>query len=172
MLMRLNEITSWLTDIFATAGCPNEEARLIAVHLVDADASGHPSHGIVRVPRYIDYIHAGTVRPVCAYETLVDSETLCLIDGQYSFGQVLGHHVVNRAEDMCQKNGLGIIALRNAGHLGRIGGWAELLAEKVLSLFILSLLPAQESLPLLAVNRRAFQPHLWRLVCRTKQRIM
>ena len=79
MLIRVNEITSWLTDIFATAGCPYEEARLIAVHLVDADASGHPSHGIVRVPRYIDYIHAGTVRPVCANETLVDSETLCLI---------------------------------------------------------------------------------------------
>ena len=102
MLIRVNEITSWLTDIFATAGCPNEEARLIAVHLVDADASGHPSHGIVRVPRYIDYIHAGTVRPVCAYETLVDSETLCLIDGQYSFGQVLGHHVVNR-QRICAK---------------------------------------------------------------------
>ena len=130
MLIKVHEITSWLTNIFTTAGCPDEEARLIAVHLVDADASGHPSHGIVRVPRYIDYIHAGTVRPVCAYETLVDSETLCLIDGQYSFGQVLGHHVVNRAENMCQKNGLGIIALRNAGHLGRIGGWAELLADK------------------------------------------
>ena len=130
MLIRTTEITTWLTDIFIAAGCPSEEAHLIAVHLVDADASGHPSHGIVRVPRYIDYIREGTVRPVCAYETLVELETLCLIDGQYSFGQVLGHHVVNRAETMCHKNGLGIIALRNAGHLGRIGGWAELLADK------------------------------------------
>ena len=130
MLIRTNQIIAWLTDIFATAGCPDEEARLIAVHLVDADASGHPSHGIVRVPRYIEYIREGTVRPVCAYEILVETETLCLIDGQYSFGQVLGHHVVNKAETMCNKNGLGIIALRNAGHLGRIGGWAELLADK------------------------------------------
>ena len=56
MLIRVNEITSWLTKIFATAGCPDEEALLIAVHLVDADASGHPSHGIVRVPRYIDSV--------------------------------------------------------------------------------------------------------------------
>ena len=130
MLIRLNDITSWLTDIFAIAGCPDGEARLIALHLVDADASGHPSHGIVRVPRYIDYIREGTVRPVCAYETLVEAGNLCLIDGQYSFGQVLGHHVVNRAETLCRETGLGIIALRNAGHLGRIGGWAELLADK------------------------------------------
>ena len=43
MLIEINSITSWLTDIFEQAGCPSDEARLIAVHLVDADASGHPS---------------------------------------------------------------------------------------------------------------------------------
>lgn len=130
MLIELEIITSWLTEIFEQAGCPAEEAKLIAVHLVDADASGHPSHGIVRVPRYIDYIKEGTVRPVCAYETLVESGNLRLLDGQFSFGQVLGHEVVKLAEELCKETGLGIIALRNAGHLGRIGGWAELLADK------------------------------------------
>ena len=130
MLINVEVITSWLTDIFTTAGCPADEAELIAVHLVDADASGHPSHGIVRVPRYIDYLKEGTVRPVCAYEQLVEAGNLHLLDGQYSFGQVLGHHVVRLAEQLCQQTGLGIIALRNAGHLGRIGGWAELLADK------------------------------------------
>ncbi len=49
-------IDDWLSEIFTAAGCPAYEARLIAENLVDADASGHPSHGIVRVPRYIDYI--------------------------------------------------------------------------------------------------------------------
>ncbi len=51
--MRINqdEITNWLDALFTAAGCPKEEAKLIASHLVDADASGHPSHGIVRVPR-------------------------------------------------------------------------------------------------------------------------
>jgi len=50
MLIRVDVITSWLTDIFATVGCPNEEARLIAVHLVDADASGHPSTALSGSP--------------------------------------------------------------------------------------------------------------------------
>ena len=129
MLIKIEEITAWLTAIFEQAGCPSEEANLIAVHLVDADASGHASHGIVRVPRYIDYIKDGTVRPVCAYQTLVDAGNLRLLDGQFSFGQVLGHHVVSLAENLCEQTGLGIIALRNAGHLGRIGGWAEMLAD-------------------------------------------
>ena len=123
------EITNWLTSLFIAAGCPEEEARLIASHLVDADASGHPSHGIVRVPRYMDYIKEGTVRPVCAFETLMETGCLQLIDGQYSFGQVLGHHVIAKARQLVDEQGMALIGLRNAGHLGRIGGWAELLAD-------------------------------------------
>ena len=123
------EITNWLTAMFTAAGCPEDEAALISVHLVDADASGHPSHGIVRVPRYMEYIEHGTVRPVCAHQTMMSSGSLRLIDGQYSFGQVLGHHVVAQAKEMVATDGLALIGLRNAGHLGRIGGWAELLAE-------------------------------------------
>jgi len=122
-------VTGWLAAMFTAAGCPENEAGLIAVHLVDADASGHPSHGIVRVPRYMDYIREKTVRPVCAFDTIMSSGSLRLIDGQYSFGQVLGHHVVAEAKEMVADGGLALIGLRNAGHLGRIGSWAELLAD-------------------------------------------
>ena len=81
----------------------------------------------------MEYIKEGTVRPVCAIETLMSSGSLRLIDGQYSFGQVLGHHVVAQAKEMVASQGLALIGLRNAGHLGRIGGWAELLADRGLS---------------------------------------
>ena len=67
--------------------------------------------------------------------------------------------MVNRAVDMA-KNGLGIIALRNAGHLGRIGGY-ELLADKgLVSIHFVTVAGSRIVAPL-AVNRRAFQPHLW-----------
>ena len=85
MLVRQTILEDWLSQLFTVAGCPGEEARLIAIHLVDADASGHPSHGIVRVPRYMDYIKQQKVRPVCAYTTLMSSGSLRLFDGQYSF---------------------------------------------------------------------------------------
>ena len=123
-------IDDWLSEIFTAAGCPASEARLIAENLVDADASGHPSHGIVRVPRYIDYIANQTVRPACTYEVITQSGNLMLLDGQFSFGQVLGHHLVDEADRLASETGLAMIGLRHAGHLGRIGAWAEYLAEK------------------------------------------
>ena len=124
------EMTDWLKSIFTVAGCPEEEAVMIGTHLVDADASGHASHGIARVPRYIDYIKQGDVRPVCEAVTLMQQGPLLLVDGQYSFGQVLGHQIVDKAVELTAEHGLALIGLRNAGHLGRIGGWAEELADK------------------------------------------
>ena len=129
MIISNKIIIKWLQDIFTSAGCPKEEAKLISSHLVDADASGHPSHGIVRVPRYIDYINKKSVRKKCSYEILVSNENLMLIDGKYSFGQVLGYKMIEEAKKMLTTSGFAIIGLRNAGHLGRIGSWAEILAS-------------------------------------------
>ncbi|MGC6518378.1 MAG: Ldh family oxidoreductase [Candidatus Puniceispirillaceae bacterium] len=130
MLISVDVITNWLSHIFCAANVPQKEAHLIATHLVDADASGHPSHGIVRVARYIDYLDKQMVRPVCQTKTIISSASLCLLDGQYSFGQILGHKVVSTAENLVSEHGIGLVGLRHAGHLGRIGAWAELLAQK------------------------------------------
>ena len=126
-------IEDWLAAIFTAASVPNEEARLISHHLVDADASGHASHGIVRVPRYIDYLENEMVRPVCHSQTLLHQGPLMLMDGQYSFGQVLGHKLIDEATTLVRAHGVALIGLRHAGHLGRIGAWAELLADRGLS---------------------------------------
>ena len=133
--MKIQEaiIKDWLADIFTAASVPREEAILISHHLVDADASGHASHGIVRVPRYIDYIEKNMVRPVCETSTVLDQGPLLLLDGQYSFGQVLGQKVIEQARRLVRAHGIALIGLRHAGHLGRIGAWAELLADQGLT---------------------------------------
>ncbi len=133
MSMRKFEAESlcdWLEAIFTAAGCPAGEAALIAAHLVDADMSGHPSHGIVRTARYLEWIEQGKMQAVARVSVITRSDPLALLDGHFSFGQVLGHEVVGLATEMAGQNGLAVIGLRHAGHLGRIGAWAELLADR------------------------------------------
>ena len=123
-------VTDWLTAIFTAAGCPADEARLIADHLVDSDLSGHPSHGIVRCRRYLDWVADGRVQPIARLTVLTRGPGLALLDGHYSFGQVLGHRFVDLAADMAGETGAAVVGLRDAGHLGRIGAWSELLAAR------------------------------------------
>ena len=54
-------LTDFCAEIFACAGCEPEEAGRVSASLVDANLTGHDSHGVIRVPRYVDWVR--TRRP-------------------------------------------------------------------------------------------------------------
>jgi uncharacterized oxidoreductase len=116
--------------IFETAGADKLEASRIGEHLVDANLAGHDSHGVVRVPRYVKAQRDGHVHFGREAKTVLESENFAVLDGQNGFGQTLGHHALAIGIEKARKCGVSLIALRNAGHLGRIGGWAELACEQ------------------------------------------
>jgi uncharacterized oxidoreductase len=117
-----------IQDIFAAAGSHHREAERIAHYLVEANLVGHDSHGAIRVPRYIEWVRAGTLVPNQTLEIVSENEVLAVLDGNFGFGQVMGEAAMTLALDKCAKFGVSVVALRNAGHLGRIGDWAEMAA--------------------------------------------
>ena len=115
--------------IFAAAGCADEEARFVADHLVDANLRGHDSHGVIRVAKYIDWQSQGMVLPNRKPKFLRDDGVLLMADGQFGYGQSVARAALGSAIGRANAKGVAVLALRNVGHLGRIGAWAELAAE-------------------------------------------
>jgi hydroxycarboxylate dehydrogenase B len=115
--------------IFAAAGCAETEARDVADHLVDANLRGHDSHGVIRVAKYIDWQHQGMVLPNRTPRILRDDGALLMIDGEFGYGQSVGRVALGLAIERATSNGICVLALRNIGHLGRVGAWAELVAD-------------------------------------------
>lgn len=122
-------LTALIMAIFGAAGAGGDEARAIAENLVDANLSGHDSHGVIRVPRYFEAERAGHVRFGQKAKLVLETESMAVLDGGHGFGQVLGRQAVSCGIEKAGANGIALVALRNAGHLGRIGVWAELAAE-------------------------------------------
>lgn len=120
----------WLAAIFAAADIPADEARIIAENLVLADLSGHPSHGIARTARYVEWAREGRQRPAAKVDVVMRSGPLALIDGNRSFGQIAGIRACDLAEEIAREHGAAIVGLRKSGHVGRVGHWAEMLAAK------------------------------------------
>ena len=114
-----------VTEIFKRAGCNDEEAFTIAMRLSDANLRGHDSHGIIRVPRYVEWIESGRVIPNQTIAVEKENEVIAIIDGQYGFGQTVGEKTIDIGVRKALTHGVSITALKNAGHLGRIGDWAE-----------------------------------------------
>ncbi len=114
--------------IFAAGGCGASEAAAVADHLVEANLMGHDSHGVIRVAKYIDWQKQGMVLPNRAPKVLRDEGVMLMIDGQFGYGQSVARTALGTAIDRAKSKGIAVLALRNIGHLGRIGAWAELAA--------------------------------------------
>ncbi len=116
--------------IFTAAGCEPSEASCVARHLVGSNLCGHDSHGVIRVSRYLDYMRAGKLRPGQRMSVVFESDTVAVVDGNLGFGQVIGEQAMDLLAAKAKSSGLAMTAVRNSGHLGRLGGWAERLAER------------------------------------------
>ena len=116
------------TEIFQAAGSSPEEARLVADHLVEANLVGHGSHGVIRIKKYVDWAQAGLVLANRHASIVNDRGAAVLVDGEFGYGQVIGREAMDIAAARVREHGFAIVAIRNSGHLGRIGAWAEQLA--------------------------------------------
>jgi len=117
-----------VSDIFAAAGCSAAEAGRIGHYLTKSNLSGHESHGVLRVPRYLHWLTEGHVVRDRNITFVSENDVLAVVDGNFGFGQTVGPQAVRLGIDKAAGNGLSLIALRNSGHLGRIGDWGEMAA--------------------------------------------
>ncbi len=122
-------LTAYVSDIFHKAGCSLKEATCIATRLVGANLRGHDSHGVIRVPRYVDALKRGLVFADQVVDVVTENDVMAVLDAKFGFGQSMGEQAVDAGVLKAKANGVSIIALKNSGHLGRIGDWAERAAE-------------------------------------------
>ena len=125
----LGTLQDFIARIFEAAGCAPAEAERTTRHLLSANLTGHDSHGIIRVPRYCDWLRDGLVFAGRSMAVVSETATHAVVDGQQGLGQTVAEQAVDLGIAKAGAAGLSVVALRNAGHIGRIGGWAERAVE-------------------------------------------
>src|ERR1700694_3325323 len=128
--IQVNNLIDFVTEVFAHSESSPEEARRIATYLTTANLTGHDSHGVIRVPVYIRWKKMGSVVPNQTAEVVVDTPSLAVVDGKFGYGQPVTPQAVRIGIEKCKKAGLAAVALRNAGHIGRVGDGAEIAAAE------------------------------------------
>jgi len=129
-MVKLNAaaLRDFVGDIFVAVGCPRAEAERIARYLVAANLAGHDSHGVIRVPRYVQLKKDGVIVADRNVRVLLDTPVLAVVDGEFGF-QTIAPQAVAIGIAKCRAMGLSAVAMRNSGHIGRVGDWAEMAAE-------------------------------------------
>ena len=125
VLVEADRLDALVARIFVAAGCDDAEAGRISTHLLGANLAGHDSHGVARVPRYVEWLKAGFVLRDQTAEIVTDGGCFALLDGHFGFGQTVAPQAVALGIARAQQHGIAVVGLRNAGHIGRVGDYAE-----------------------------------------------
>lgn len=129
MLIAVEPLRRLVAEIFLHAGCPPDEAERVAHYLVKGNLTGHDSHGVIRVPRYVAWIEEGRLVPGRHVEVVLETPVIVVLEAGHGMGQTVGPEATRIGIAKARDQGLAAVALRNAGHLGRIGDFAEMAIE-------------------------------------------
>lgn len=126
--LRPEPLRRFATELLAAAGASADEARVVAQSLVDANLCGYDSHGVMRIPFYVDGLAQGET--VSGVDLLVinESSTRLVADAQWGFGRVQAGRLLERLMSKAEQEGTGVGTLIHASHVGRLGEYCEIAA--------------------------------------------
>lgn len=125
-----DELTEVGTGLFSATGAPPGDARLVATLLVAANRAGHDSHGVIRIPEYLDAVEKGVIDPRAAPQVIEETPVSAVVDGKRGFGQVGAAQLTAVGLEKARRNGVAGVTLRRANHIGRLGSYVEELARQ------------------------------------------
>jgi uncharacterized oxidoreductase len=118
-------LTRAIEAVVAAGGSEAREARIVAENLVTANLTGHDSHGVGMIPRYVDSLLEGGLRVNQHPKIVFDGGAMISLDGQQGYGQVIGLEAMEIGIARAKQHGMCVMGLARAHHLCRIGQWAE-----------------------------------------------
>ncbi|AZQ60578.1 3-dehydro-L-gulonate 2-dehydrogenase [Maribacter sp. MJ134] len=123
----MNEV---LTTLFSKYGFSSEKAKLLAHVHTENTLHGVNSHGINRVPFFIEQLLRGLVRKDAEAEKEEGFGSIERWDGNLGSGVLNAIKCTKRAIGMAKENGMGLVALRNTNHWMRAGYYGWMAAEQ------------------------------------------
>jgi uncharacterized oxidoreductase len=122
-------LTKFATELLAAGGLDADEAALVAGSLVGANLRGHDSHGVMRIPFYLDTARKGEVTPGAPFTVLCEAPSLLVADGNWGFGQTQARRLTERLIAKGRETGVAVGTMVRSSHIGRLGEYCELAAE-------------------------------------------
>jgi ureidoglycolate dehydrogenase (NAD+) len=118
------------TDIFARNGLPQSDAALVADVLVWANLRGVDSHGVMRIPRYVDLIESGDMNPRPAIKVRKETPASVLLEADRAAGPVAMTRAAAEAVHKARDAGVGLALARATTHTAALGYYTLAIARQ------------------------------------------
>lgn len=131
-------LIEFAVQLLSKGGADAEESGIVADSLVQANLRGHDSHGVMRIPFYLQNVKSGRLHAGARLSILRETPSVLVTDGDWGFGQVLARDLTNRLIAKAANTGIACGSLRQSAHIGRLGEYAEMAAAKEMASIIVA----------------------------------
>jgi LDH2 family malate/lactate/ureidoglycolate dehydrogenase len=125
-----SKLSSFCVTVLAKVGVSKENAELVAHSLLAANLRGVDTHGITRLPIYVERLQAGLTNGRAQGVVVTETPTTASFDGQDGLGQVVGTKAMQLAIRKAESAGVGMVTVRNSTHYGTAGYYAMMALDR------------------------------------------
>ncbi|MDQ3779858.1 MAG: Ldh family oxidoreductase [Chloroflexota bacterium] len=115
--------------MLTAVGTRPDDAELVGEALIDANLTGHDSHGVIRLLNYVDWVQQGSIDPTARACLLSRQQSTAVVDARWGWGQVAMMLTVETVIDLARGYGSGAVAVRRSNHIGRVAPYVAKIAE-------------------------------------------
>ena len=124
------ELSLFCKQAYLKAGVPEADAEVVGSLLARADLRGVASHGVSRLPIYIERLEKDYVRKVCQFEIKRQKGATAYVNAQGSMGHLVSHKAMALAIELAREHGIGWVNVVDSGHFGVTGFFPMMALEK------------------------------------------
>jgi LDH2 family malate/lactate/ureidoglycolate dehydrogenase len=139
VLVSIEDVRKLAEGILLANGVPPGHARTQAGLFLEAEMRAIPSHGLLRLRRVIERIHAGLTVPGVTGQQKWTARSFLSVDGMRGLGPVVAMAALDTIIPRAREDGIAIAAIRNTNHLGALAFYAEDVATKGLTCIALTI---------------------------------
>ncbi len=135
-------LRDYATSMLADAGMEADDASTVAASLVHANLRGVDSHGVTRLPIYLERLRRGLVKARPTVQIVSESGGVLVIDGDNGMGAVVMSRALDLAFERLPTARSMSVAVRNSNHYGSGAYYAHEAASRGAGMFLYGNAPA------------------------------
>ena len=140
-IMKISKIKKLINTILIKYGLSSKDSLICVNALINAELVGAPSHGLSRLKMYCDRISKKVINPKPKIKIKKISQSISHVDANNSIGFVAADTAIKIAINNAKKTGIGLVAVKNSGHYGLSGYYAEQAVKKNLMVMVFTNAP-------------------------------
>ncbi len=129
-LYRPQSVSQLGTVLFTAAGAGEREAQIAVESLVTSSLMGHDSHGVIRIPEYLELMADGSIIPNAPIRVERTGAATARVDCGGGFGAVGAEHAIREGIAIAREQRTACVITRRCNHVGRLGAWVQIAADQ------------------------------------------